>query len=51
MTITGQDFFDYEEMYEMMAIALKKCYEKQTHFRKKISVEEAESSKGQPKER
>ena len=28
ISVTGQDFFDYEEMYEMMAAALKKCYEK-----------------------
>ena len=37
---TGKDFPDYEELDLMMAAALKKCYDKQTHFRKKISVEE-----------
>ena len=29
----------------MMAAALKKCYDKQTHFRKKISVEEQRAQK------
>ena len=36
----GQDFPDYEELDLMMASALKRCYDKQTHFRKKLSVEE-----------
>ena len=39
-SITGKDFSDYEELDLMMASALKRCYDKQTHFRKKISVEE-----------
>ena len=46
-SITGQDFPDYEELDLMMASALERCYDKQAHFRKKISVEE-ESSEGQP---
>ena len=29
----------------MMAAALKKCYDKHTHFRKKISVEEQRAQK------
>ena len=29
----------------MMASALKRCYDKQTHFRKKISVEEQRAQK------
>ena len=39
-SITGKDFHDYEELDLMMALAMKRCYDKQTHFRKKISVEE-----------
>ena len=38
-SITGKDFPDYEELDLMMAAALKRCYDKQSHFRKKISVE------------
>ena len=37
---TGKDFPDYEELDLMMASALKGFYDKQTHFRKKIKVEE-----------
>ena len=37
---SGKDFPDYEELDLMMASALKRCYDKQTRFRKKISVEE-----------
>ena len=43
--ITGQDFPDYEELDLMMTSALKRCYDKQTHFRKKISVEEQRAQK------
>ena len=39
-SMTGKDFPDYEELDLMTAAALKRCYDKQTHFRKKISVEE-----------
>ena len=39
-SITGKDFPDYEELDLMMASALKMCYDNQTHFRKKISVED-----------
>ena len=39
-SITGKDVPDYEELDLMMASALKRCYDKQAHFRKKISVEE-----------
>ena len=42
---TGKDFPDYEELDLMMASALKMCYDKQTHFRKKISVEEQRGQK------
>ena len=38
-SITDKDFRDYEEVDLMMTSALKRCYDKQTHFRKKISVE------------
>ena len=44
-SITSQDFPDYEELDLMMASALKRCYDKQTHFRKKISVEEQRTQK------
>ena len=44
-SITGQDFLDHEELDLMMASALKRCYDKQTHFRKKISVEEQRAHK------
>ena len=39
-SITGKYFPDYEELDTTMAAALKRCYDKQTQFRKKISVEE-----------
>ena len=42
---TGKDFPDYEELDLMMASAFKRCYDKQTHFRKKISVEEQRAQK------
>ena len=42
---TGQDFHDYEELDLMMASVLKRCYDEQTHFRKKISVEEQRAQK------
>ena len=42
---TGKDFPDYEELDLMMASALKRRYDKQTHFRKKISVEEQRAQK------
>ena len=32
-SITGKDFPDYEELDLMMAAALKRCYDKHTHFR------------------
>ena len=44
-SITGNIFTDYEELDLMMAAALKRCYDKQTHFRKKISVEEQRAQK------
>ena len=44
-SITGKDFVDHEELALMMAAALKRCYDKQTHFRKKISVEEQRAQK------
>ena len=44
-SITGQDFPDYEEVDLMMASALERCYDKQAHLRKKISVEEQRAQK------
>ena len=44
-SITGKDFPDYEDLDLMMAPASKRCYHKQTHFRKKISVEEQGAQK------
>ena len=45
-SITGKNFPNYEELDLMMAAALKRCYDKQTHVRKKISVEEQRAQKG-----
>ena len=44
-SITSKDFPDSEELDLMMAATLKRCYDKQTHFRKKISVEEQRAQK------
>ena len=44
-SITGKDFPDYEELVLMMASRLKRCCDKQAHFRKKISVEEHRAQK------
>ena len=44
-SITGKDLPNFEELELMMATALKRCYDKQTHFRKKISVEEQRAQK------
>ena len=44
-SITGKDFPDYEELDTTMAAALKRCNDKQTQFRKKISVEEQRAQK------
>ena len=44
-SITGKDFPNYEELDLMMAAAVKRCYDEQTHFRKKISVEEQRAQK------
>ena len=44
-SITGKYFPDYEELDLVMAAALKRCYDKQTHFWKKISVEEQRAQK------
>ena len=41
----GKHFPDYKELDLMMAEALKRCYDKQTHVRKKISVEEQRAQK------
>ena len=41
---TGKELPDYEELDLMIASALN-CYDKQTHFRKKISVEEQRAQK------
>ena len=42
---TGKDFPDYEELALMRAAALKRCYDKQTNFRKKLIVEEQRAQK------
>ena len=39
-SIIGKDLPDNDELDMMMAAALKKCYDKQTHFRKRASIEE-----------
>ena len=44
-SITGKDFLDYEELDMVMAAALKRCYDEQKHFLKKISVEEQRAQK------
>ena len=44
-SITGKDFSDYEEVDLMMASALKRFYDLQTHFRKKMNVEEQRAQK------
>ena len=44
-SITGKDFFDYQELDLMVAAASKRCYDKHTHFRKKTSVEEKRAQK------
>ena len=44
-SITGKAFPDYEELDLMMAAALKRCNDKQTHLRKKINVEEQRALK------
>ena len=43
--ITGIDFPDYGELDLMMASALKMCYDKQTHLRKKFSAEAQRAQK------
>ena len=44
-SMTGTNFPDHEELELMMAAALKRCYDKHTHFRKKTSVEEQRAQK------
>ena len=44
-SISGKDFPDYEELGMMMAAALNRYYDDQTHFWKKISVEEQRAQK------
>ena len=44
-SITGKDFTDCEELDLMVASALERCYDKQAHFRKQISVEEQRAQK------
>ena len=44
-SMTGKDVPDCEELDLMMAAALKRCYDKHTPFRKKISVEEQRAQK------
>ena len=42
-SITGRDFPDYDELVLKIAAALKNCFDRHTHFRKKASVEEQRS--------
>ena len=44
-SVTDNDFLNYKELDLRMTIALKRCHDKQTHFRKKISVEEQRAQK------
>ena len=44
-SISGKDFTDYEELGMMMAAALNRYYDDQTHFWEKISVEEQRAQK------
>ena len=44
-SIIDKDFPDYEELDLMRTSVLKRYYDKQTHFRKKISVEEQRAQK------
>ena len=44
-SLIGKDVPDHEEFDLMMASTLKRCYDKQTHLRKKISVEEQRAQK------
>ena len=44
-SVTGNDFPDYEELDLMMASASKRCYDKQTHHWKNISVDEQRAQK------
>ena len=44
-SMTGKDFIDYKEVDLVMASTMKRCNDKQTHFRKKISVEEQRAQK------
>ena len=44
-SITGKDFLDNEELDLMMASALERCYDEETHFRNKTSVEEQRAQK------
>ena len=39
-TLERTDFPDYDELDAMMTSTLRKLFDKQTHFRKKVSVEE-----------
>ena len=45
-SMTGGDFPDFKELDMMMTAALKRCCDTQTHFRRKISVEEQGAQKG-----
>ena len=48
-SMTGKDFPDYDELdFDDGQSTLRRCYDKQTHFRKKISVEEPGAQKGPP---
>ena len=44
-SITAKNFPDYDELDLMTAAELKRCYDTQTHFRKKISVEQRRAQK------
>ena len=44
-SITGKKFPDYEELDLIMSVALKRCYDKHTHFRTKSCVKEQRAQK------
>ena len=44
-SITGKDFYDYEELDLMMAAELKWCYDRYSYFQKRIRVKEQRAQK------
>ena len=44
-SITGKDFYDYEELDLMMAAEMKWCYDRYSYFQKRIRVKEQRAQK------